>query len=87
MQLRKVQKQLGKTIIEVEAGDGLVQVSVTADQKIKNVSIDAEKIDIEAIDELEDAVKEAFREAMSKSQAEAAEMMKPYMGALGDLGL
>ena len=64
-----------------------MQVSVTADQKIKNVSIDAEKIDIEAIDELEDAVKEAFREAMSKSQAEAAEMMKPYMGALGDLGL
>ncbi len=39
-QLRKAQKQLGKEIIEVEAGDGAVIVQITGELKIKSVKID-----------------------------------------------
>lgn len=35
-QLRKAQKQLGKEIIEVEAGDGAVIVQITGELKIKS---------------------------------------------------
>ena len=38
-QLRKAQKQLGKEIIEVEAGDGAVIVQITGELKIKSVKI------------------------------------------------
>ena len=39
-QLRKAQKQLGKEIIEVEAGDGAVVVQITGELKIKSVKIE-----------------------------------------------
>ena len=39
-QLRKAQKQLGKEIIEVEAGDGAVIVQITGELKIKSVKIE-----------------------------------------------
>ena len=41
-QLRKAQKQLGKEIIEVEAGDGAVIVQITGELKIKSVKINPE---------------------------------------------
>ncbi|WP_457915652.1 YbaB/EbfC family nucleoid-associated protein [Candidatus Minimicrobia naudis] len=52
-QLRKAQKQLGKEIIEVEAGDGAVIVQITGELKIKSVKIDPEMVDLENIEELE----------------------------------
>lgn len=86
MQMRKVQKQLSKLVVEVEAGDGAVVVSMTGEQKVKNVSIDPELVDFDNISELEGWLRDAFRDAIAKSQAEAAEKMKPFMGALGGLG-
>jgi len=86
MQMRKVQKQLSKMIVEVEAGDGAVVVSMTGEQKVKSVNIDPDLVDFDNIDQLEDWLRDAFRDAISKSQAEAAEKMKPFMGALGGLG-
>lgn len=87
MQMRKVQKQLSKMIVEVEAGDGAVVIRINGEQKIKDVKLDPEKIDFDNLGQLEDWLRQAFREAITKSQQEAAEKMKPYMGALGNLGL
>jgi len=87
MQMRKVQKQLAKSIIEVEAGDGAVKIQITGEQKVKNVTIDPDMVDSENISELEGWLKDAIREALSESQKEAAEKMKPFMGSLGNLGL
>ncbi len=83
MQMRKVQKQLSKLVVEVEAGDGAVVVSITGEQKVKNVTLDPEKIDFDNIGELENWLRDAFRDAINESQKEAAEKMKPFMGALG----
>lgn len=87
MQARKLQKDLQKEVIEVEAGEGAVKVEITGEQKIKKISIDPEYVDLEDIGQLEGWVEEAVKEAIVKSQQLAAEKMKPIMGALGNLGL
>ena len=84
-QLRKAQKQLGKEIIEVEAGDGAVVVQISGELKIKSVKIDPEMIDLENIEELEHWIEIAVRDGMAKAQEVAAETMKPLMGGLGNL--
>lgn len=87
VKMKKLQKQLSKEIIEVEAGDGAVKVRITGEQKIKGIKIDPEMIDIDDIEELEDWIVEAVKEGINKSQQVAAEKMKPIMGQLGNLGL
>lgn len=87
LQMRKIQKELGKMVVSAEAGDGAVRIEITGEQKIKRVAIDSEKIDLDNIGELERWLEDAFREAVQRSQQEAAEKMKPFMGALGNLGL
>ena len=87
MQMRKVQKQLQKEIIEVESGDGAVKVEINGEMKIKKIHIDPEMVDLEDISELEKWIEEAVKTAISQSQKLAAEKMQPMMGALGNLGL
>ena len=74
-------------IIEIEAGDGAVVVRITGEQKIKKISIDPQRVDLDDIGELERWIETAVKEAISKSQAVAAEKMKPLMGSLGMGGM
>lgn len=87
MQVKKLQKELSKTIIEVEAGDGAVTVQINGEQKLKSIKINPEQIDLNDIHELEVWVEEAVKQAIVESQQIAAEKMKPMMGQLGNLGL
>ena len=84
-QLRKAQKQLGKEIIEVEAGDGAVIVQITVELKIKSIKINPKMVDLDNIEQLEHWIKTAIRDGMAKAQEIAAETMKPLMGGLGNL--
>ena len=86
-QLRKAQKQLGKEIIEVEAGEGAVVVQITGELKIQSVKINPEMVDLENIEELEHWIEIAVRDGLAKAQEVAAETMKPLMGGLGNLPL
>ncbi len=87
MQVKKLQKELAKTIVEVEAGDGAVVVQISGEQKLKSIKIDPEQVDLNDIHELEVWVEEAVKQAIVESQQLAAEKMKPMMGQLGNLGL
>jgi DNA-binding YbaB/EbfC family protein len=87
MKMRKIQKDLQKEIIEVEAGEGAVKVEINGEMKIKAVHIDADSVDVDDIGQLEKWVEEAVKAAISQSQKLAAEKMQPMMGALGNLGL
>lgn len=87
MQVKKLQKELSKTLIEVEAGDGAVTVQINGEQKLKKITIDPEQVDLDDIHALETAVEEAVKQAIIESQQLAAEKMKPMMGQLGNLGL
>lgn len=85
--LRKAQSDLKKEIIEVEAGDGAVIVQVTGELKVKKITIDPERVDLDDIAELEHWLEIATRDGLAKAQEVAAEKMKPLMGGLGNLGL
>lgn len=85
--LRKAQKELAKEIVEVEAGDGAVVVQISAELKVVSIKIDPEQVDLDDISELENWVKIAVRDGLTKAQEIAAEKMKPLMGGLGNLGL
>jgi DNA-binding YbaB/EbfC family protein len=87
MQVKKVQKELQKEIITIEAGDGAVKVEINGEQKIKKIHIDPEYVDLDDIGILERWVEDAVKEAISQSQKLAAEKMQPMMGMLGNLGL
>lgn len=86
-QLRKAQKDLKNEIVEVEAGDGAVVVQINGELKIKKVTIDPEKIDLDDIHELERWIENCMRDGYAKAQEIATEKMKPLMGQLGNLGL
>ena len=87
MQVKKLQKELAKTIVEVEAGDGAVTVQISGEQKLKKFSIDPSQVNLKDINELETWLEEAVKQAITESQQLAAEKMKPMMGQLGNLGL
>jgi DNA-binding YbaB/EbfC family protein len=86
-QLRKAQNELKKEIIEVEAGDGAVVVQITGEIKVKKITIDPARVDVDDIAELEHWLEIALRDGLVKAQEVAAEKMKPLMGGLGNLGL
>ena len=86
-QLRKAQKELGKEIVEVEAGDGAVVIQINGELKIKSVKIDPKRVDLDDIEELENWISAALRDGMAKAQEIATDKMKPLMGGLGNLGL
>ena len=87
MQVKKLQKELAKTVLEVASEDDFVTVQITGEQKIKKISIDPEQVDTDNIGELEETLQEVIKQAIQESQQLAAEKMKPMMGKLGDLGL
>ncbi len=87
MKLKKAQKELANEIVEVSAGDDAVIVRVNGELKLKKITFDPEKIDLDDIAELERWTEAAVRDAMAKAQEIAAEKMKPLMGGLGNLGL
>lgn len=87
MKVKKMQKELEKQIITVSAGDEAVIVEITGEQKIKKITIDPERVDLEDMRQTEKYVEEAVKKAISDSQKIAAEKMQPMMGMLGDLGL
>lgn len=84
MQLRKIQKELAKEVVEVEAGDGAVVIQVNGEQKVKSVKIDPDSVG--DLEKLEKWLESAITQAITKSQQIAADKMKG-MGNMEGLGL
>lgn len=87
MKARKLQKELQREIITVEAGGGAVKVEISGEQKIKKIHIDPQSVDLEDVGQLESWLEEAVKEAITRSQKLAAEKMQPMMGDLSKMGL
>lgn len=84
-ELKKIQSQLAKETIEVEAG--AVTVKINGEQKIKSVEIDRDKLDLDNLELLEKNIESAVAQAITQSQQVAAEKMKSIAGGLGIPGL
>ena len=55
-----LQKKLDTVQLSASAGDGAVKVTVTATQRVVDISIDKTKIDLEDTEQLEDLLTVAF---------------------------
>ncbi len=79
---REIQKKLKN--MDVTGESGAVKITMNGEQKVLNVNVDKEQVDVERIDKLERDIHAALEGAVSKSQKIAAEVMKD-MGGLGGL--
>lgn len=84
---RALQKELKDTEIEAATAGGLVVVKFNGEQHVLGVEIDESMVAEGKKRELEKALQQAIAEAISKSQALAAEKMKSVMGNLNIPGL
>ena len=85
--LDKTQKELSKTIIEVDSGKGAIKISINGQQKIESVKISPKVIDPDNAERLEGLVLKAVNDAISKSQKIAAKQLKGLTGGLKIPGL
>ena len=88
-----LQKKLDTVQLSASAGGGAVKVTVTATQRVVDISIDKTKIDLEDTEQLEDLLTVAFNQALAMAmEAQAVEtnnmvkdMMPPGLDGLGGL--
>jgi len=80
---RSVQKELKETEIEARSNNGAVSVVFTGDMHIKSLEIDKSWLSDDKKSELENEVVKVVGEAISRSQAYAADKTKKLMGDMG----
>ena len=87
-QLIAAQAALAAAQVTGQAGNGLVQVTMTAAGEVRDVRIDPKVVDPDDVDTLQDLVVGALHDAAQAAQQLAAEKMGPLTGGLGGgLGL
>ncbi|MGQ0572744.1 MAG: YbaB/EbfC family nucleoid-associated protein [Pseudonocardia sp.] len=82
-QMLAAQEELAVTEVTGQAGNGLVQVTMTAAGEIRGVRIDPSVIDPDDVETLQDLVVGAFQDAGRAAQELQAATMGPLAGALG----
>ena len=83
----KMQKELGKTIIEVESGKGAIVINIDGQQKIRSIKISPDVIDPNKPENLEKLILKAVQEATDKSQKVSEKKMKELTGGIKIPGL
>ena len=84
---RRIQKELRNTKIEIEKADGKIKISMNGEQKVEEIYIDPEILSAENELLIRNSLRDAFSEAIAKSQQIAAEKMKNMTGGLGLPGM
>ena len=86
-QLIAAQAELAAAEVTGQAGNGLVQVTMTAAGDVRAVRIDPKVVDPDDVDTLQDLVVGALHDASRAAQQLQAEKMGPLAGGLGgDVG-
>jgi len=86
-QLLAAQAELASAEVIGQAGNGLVQVTMTAAQEVRSVRIDPKIVDADDVETLQDLIVGALHDAAQAAQDLQAEKMGPLAGLGGDLGL
>ncbi len=82
-QLIAAQAELASAEVTGQAGNGLVQVTMTAAGEVRTVRIDPKVVDPDDVDTLQDLVVGALHDAARAAQELQAEKMGPLAGGLG----
>jgi DNA-binding YbaB/EbfC family protein len=86
--MQEGRQKLAAVIIEGEAGNGLVKVSVTGNREVKAISIDNQLMAPDKKEELEDLLITALNRALKNAEQAWEDEMKGLAGGmLGGLGL
>lgn len=80
--MQEGRQKLGNVIIDGEAGNGAVKVSVTGNREIKTIAIDNQLMTPERKEELEDLLITALNRALKNAEQAWEDEMK---GAAGDM--
>jgi len=80
--MAKAQEELGAMTVEGSAGGGAVVVVMTGAQECKGVRIKKEAVDPEDVETLEDLVRAATADALTKSKQLAADKLGGLTGGL-----
>lgn len=81
-QLEKMQQEMEKLEVKGSAGNGLVELTISGDHRLKTLSIKPDCIDPEDVEGLEDLIKAAFEDAQAKLHQKSNDslLMPPAMG-------
>ena len=66
--LEKSQEELGSKEFNATAGGGAIEVTVSGDKKLKNISIKPEVVDPEDVEMLQDLILTCVNEALKKQK-------------------
>lgn len=85
--MAKAQAELAEATVEGSAGGGAVVVVLTGTQDIKDVRIKKDAVDPDDVETLQDLVRAAFNDALTKSRELAAQRLGGVTGGLKIPGL
>lgn len=85
--MQTTERELGERIVEGKAGGGAVKVFVNGMQEIQAVKIDAEAVDPDDVEGLEDLVTAAVRQAMSAAKEMRDKAMSKVTGGMNLPGM
>jgi DNA-binding YbaB/EbfC family protein len=87
-QMLAAQEELAVTEVTGQAGNGLVQVTLTAAGEVRDVRIDRSVVDPDDVETLQDLVVGAFQDAARLAAEKQSTALGPLAGGLGGgLGL
>lgn len=82
-QFSQIQDQMQNAEAIGTAGNGLVTITLSGDNEIKQIKIKPECVDPEDVEGLEDLIKSAFRDATNKLKSQTPQLP----GGMPDLGM
>jgi nucleoid-associated protein EbfC len=81
-QFAQMQEQVKSQEVTGTAGNGLVEMTLTGDSKMKRLKINPECVDPEDVEGLEDLICAAYKDACKKLEATTPKMSLPGMPGL-----
>jgi DNA-binding YbaB/EbfC family protein len=81
-QAKKIQEQLADKTVTVSSGGGMVTITMTGRQEIKEIKLDPICVDSRDIPMLEDLILAAVNQAVLRSKELVAEEMKQLTGGI-----
>ena len=80
--MAKAQAELAEATVEGSAGGGAVVIVLTGTQDIKDVRIKKDAVDPDDVETLQDLVRAAFNDALTKSRELASQRLGSVTGGL-----
>ncbi|MDO8615419.1 MAG: YbaB/EbfC family nucleoid-associated protein [Dehalococcoidia bacterium] len=85
--LAQAQQKLEETVIEASAGGGAVAVTMNARPELKSITVQAEVVDPDDVEMLQDLIMAAMNEALEKVRAGQMQQLAGLAGGLNIPGL